>query len=590
VAIGLPEGFELDQPQDGQALPAGFQLDQPQTVAQQPVQQLQNAPQNAIPSNQVAPPIDLKGAIQERLKQRKDGGLSQDVAVARSAAGGINSMMAGLAGLPMDTVQNIINLGISAYGASKVALGGDPSEQPRADYGMDTGGLVGGSQDIKRRIGSATGMEFFKPSDETPLQQNVHMGASIMGGGALAPATGMKQVASNVAKMAVPAVSAVAAKEAFPNQPLAPMAAMLASGVVKPAVQAARASAMKPNASFLKARKLGYKLPPVSAKPTKTQQGLQGASGNVPIKQQASVYNQKITNNIIKKDLGYSKDVPLSSEGLNAVRIKAGKVYEKVSNIGQVKVDKAFTKDLTNISSKGSVLAKEIPGLAKKNVDKLVAKFDRGEYSSGALVEAIKQLRADSKTGFKSQDPSMVSMAKAQGKIANAIESLMERSLSKTNPNLLPEFKAARQRIAKTYTIENALKGENVDAVALGRMLDKGKPMSGAIKKVAEVGQNFKGSVQTNVPQDTGFRPGDALPGVVTAISTGNPLWLIGMAARPAARHIMLSKPYQSKLAKVYPKQIKDIQKLPAESQVIAINSLLEQIRTQDKQQKQSSK
>ena len=578
-SVALPEGFQLDQAPaaQGNSLPEGFQLDS------QPAQQetLQDAPiVQAPPSNQIAPPIDLRGAIKDRLAQRENGLALKS---AGSAAAGINSIAPALAGLPMDTIQNIINLGITAYGGTKALMGADPTTLPQADVGP----LPWGSQDIKEKVSGVVGSDPFAPSDDSALQQNIHMGSSIMGAGLMSPTTGVKQTASNIAAMAPAAAGAIGMKETFPNQPLAPMAGMMLGGQVKPAYQTAKASAMKPKEAFLKARELGYRVPPVSAKPTATQQTIQGAAGNVPLKQKASIYNQKVTNKIIKKDLGYPKDTPLSSEGLDAIRADAGKVYSKISKVGKIKVDDAFTKDLSKISSKGSVLAKEIPGLAKKDVDKLVSGFNRKEYSSGALVEAIKQLRADSKTGFKSQDPSTVAMAKAQGKVANAIEGVMERNLAQTNPKLLPEFKAARQRIAKTYTVEKALKGENVDAVALGRELDKGKPLNGKIKEVAQFGQNFKGSAHHSPPQDTGFRPADSLPGVVTAISTGNPLWLIGMAARPAARAVMLSKPYQSKLAKVYPKQIKDIQKLPADAQVTAITSLLEQVRSQAAQDKQ---
>lgn len=545
------------------------QFDAPQEM-QQPT-----APQ--IQSNQVAPPINLKGAIQDRLKQRSDGGLGEDLKVAHSAIAGINSLFPALAGLPIDTVQNIINLGITAYGGAKAAMGADVSTLPET-----MGPLPWGSQDIERRISEGMGGSPFAPSENTPLQQNVKMASSIMGAGALTPAKSVGEVAQNITRMAPSAAGAITGKEMFPDEPLAPMVGMVLGGAVKPTVQSARASAMKPKEAFLKARKLGYRVPPVMAKPTKTQQFVEGAGGPVPTKQKASIYNQKITNNIIKKDLGYPRDAPLSSDGLDAIRRDAGKVYDKVGKIGKIKVDNQFNDDLANISTKGTALAKEIPGLAKKNVDDLVSQFNRDQYSSSTLVEAIKQLRADSKTGFKSQDPSVVSMAKAQGKISNAIEGLMERNLATTQPDLLPEFKAARQKIAKTYTVEKALKGENVDAVALGRELDKGKPLSGAIKDAAEFGQNFKGAAQVNPPQQSNFRPMDLVAGIGGAAATSNPAWLLAMAARPATRSAILSKAYQTRLARVYPKEIADIQKLPPDSQVVAITSLLEKIRGQD--------
>jgi len=243
--------------------------------------------------------------------------------------------------------------------------------------------------------------------------------------------------------------------------------------------------------------------------------------------------------------------------------------------------DKVFRADLKKVAAAEAELAAEMPMLIKKDIAELVSGFNKRQYSSKALVSAIKQLRADSKVGFRSQDPDTLAMAKAKGKIANAMEGLIERNITTTQPKLLNEFKAARQRIAKTYTAEKALKGENIDAVALGRELEKGKPLSGAFKDVAEFGVNFKGAAQVSPPQQTNFRGMDIITGLVGATATQNPAWLLAMAARPATRSMILSKAYQNKLAKVYPTEIAAIKTLPAEAQVTAITKLLENIRSQ---------
>jgi len=348
----------------------------------------------------------------------------------------------------------------------------------------------------------------------------------------------------------------------------APAAAAIGGKMAKPSVTKA----------FAKAHKLGYKIPPVLAKGTKTQQFMEGTAGPVPTKQKASLHNQQVTNKLIKKELGYPEDVPLSSEGLQAVRSEAGEVYKQASGLGNFKVDSQFNQDLANIAKLGSSVSKEFPSMVKKDVIKLVKGFEnKKQVSSEALIDVVKQLRAESSTGFRSQDPNTVSMAKAQGKIANALEGLMERNISQTQPGFLDQFKAARQRIAKTYTIEKALKGENVDAVALGRQLDKGKPLSGVIKDVAEMGQSFKGAFQTNVPQQSNFRPMDVVAGVGAAGYTQQPGYLAAMGARPAIRSLLLSKPYQKMLASVKPSAIKRILSLPPKSQAGAVTALLKE-------------
>lgn len=334
--------------------------------------------------------------------------------------------------------------------------------------------------------------------------------------------------------------------------------------------------------AFSKAHKLGYKIPPTLAVRTKKQQFMEGSAGPVPTKQVASVHNQKITNDIIKKELGYSKDIPLSREGLNAIRMEAGKAYDDVKIIGTFKADNSYQKALTNVANQKSAMAKDFPDAVKKDIVKMVNIYNKKQMSSEGTVEAVKQLRADSSAGFNSTDPAISGMARAKGKVAEALESLMERQASKTHPDLVPALKAARQRIAKTYTVEKALKGENVDAVALGNQLNKGKPLSGAIKDVAEFGQYFKGAAQTNVPQSSNFRPMDLVAGVGGVAAgqiTGNPAYILAIGARPALRTLLLSKPYQGMLASVKPGAIKRILSLPPESQTGAAVALLDEFR-----------
>lgn len=507
-----------------------------------------------------------------------------------AAAGGVNTLLPAIAGLPVDTVTAARNLGRMGYGLGRKVigeklLGETPVEAvANAPEIIDPSTQVGGSEWMKRKISEMMGVDPFSPPDPNdPLQKKIHMASSILAAGALSPAKGVKQLVSNVGRMTPPAAGAVTAQTVLPDEPLAPLVGMMAA---PGGVTAARAVKQKvfPSASqaFMKANKLGYKVPPALAKGTKSQQLMEGTAGPVPTKQRASIYNQKITNNIIKKDIGYNKDSPLSPEGLETIRLRAGKVYSKAKKLGTFKTDKEFTTDLEKISKQNTALAKEFPEFmasphGKQSVVDLVKMFKKEQISSEALVDAVKQLRSDAKVGFRSQDPSIYSLAKANSKMANALEGLMERSVKSLKPEFLSEFKSARQRIAKTYTIEKALKGENVDAVALGRELDKGKPISGAIKDVAEFGQNFKGAAQVNPPQMTNFRPADILVPVAGAMSTSNPMWLLAMGARPALRTLLLSKPYQKMLARAKPEAIKRIMKLPERSQAGAVAALLDE-------------
>lgn len=485
---------------------------------------------------------------------------------AGAAAAGGNEMIAGLLGIPADTVNNVLNLARAGYGTAKHMATGS------FDVPETVSKPILGSEWIKEKtaelFGKMGGGDPFQAPDPTdPIQQDIKLGSGVLTAGMIAPSTGIKQTLSNVGKMAVPAAGAVTGKELFPDQPLAPLAGML---LAPAAVQGTKSVLGKMSAptepAFIKAHKLGYRVPPSLAKRSISQQAMEGTAGPVPTKQRASIFNQKNTNRLIKKDLGYPDDVPLSKEGLDLLRAEAGKVYEKAKSIGVINTDLAYKKELSNIAQQNSAVSAEFPSMVRKDITDMVKAFNKKSVSSNALVDVVKQLRSDSSAGYRSADPGVLAVAKAKGKLANAMEGLMERQVQNIKPELLPELRAARQRIAKSYTVEKALKGENVDAVALGRELDKGKPLSGLMRDVADFGRNFKGAAQVNIPQQTNFRPMDLVAGIGGSVAMQNPAFLSVMAARPALRTAILSKPYQAMLARARPAEINQIMKLsPAE-------------------------
>lgn len=502
---------------------------------------------------------------------------------------GANVLAPSIAGLPVDTARALANLGIAGYGVARKEIGealGEEGYIPPEPLPPQPGGsewmrekMTAGTQ----ALGGGDPFAMADPSD--PTQQKLQLAGSVLGAGLMAPAAGVKQAALNVARMGVPAAGAVGMQAAFPEEPLAPMVGMMAAPGGIAAIKAGKqkiAPKVEATKAFIKAHKLGYKVPPALAKPTKTQQFVEGGvAGSAVTRQKASVHNQKVTNDLIKKDIGYSKDMPLTPEGLNAIRQQAGKAYDNVKVIGTFKADPSYVKSLDNIAKQGSALAKDFPQAVRKDISKMVNAYSKKQMSAEGTVEAVKQLRAESNAGFRSQDPAIVGMAKAKGKVANALESLMERQAAQTHPNLVPELKAARQKIAKTYTIEKALKAENVDARILGKELDKGKPLSGLTKDVAEFGSKFKSAADPKPLQPTGFRVTDQMLSMGAAIGMQNPVYLLLAGVRPAVRSLILSKPYQAMLAKpnsgAITSAIAKAMKLPERESIAALNAIMAQ-------------
>jgi len=94
---------------------------------------------------------------------------------AKAALGGVNRGIAGLAGLPMDTVENLVNLGIAGVGTAATAAG-------RPDLAPNLiSGTPGGSQSIAsgmERVGIPTG----NPRPDDPASRMLHTGGVIAGG------------------------------------------------------------------------------------------------------------------------------------------------------------------------------------------------------------------------------------------------------------------------------------------------------------------------------------------------------------------------------------------------------------------------
>jgi hypothetical protein len=101
----------------------------------------------------------------------------------QAAVGGVNRGISGLVGLPVDTIENIINLGIAAYGATKQATTGEPGPEPLH-------GSVGGSEYLANKMQSA-GINTQNPRPDDPASRMLNTAGTIVGGSVL-PGAGVR--------------------------------------------------------------------------------------------------------------------------------------------------------------------------------------------------------------------------------------------------------------------------------------------------------------------------------------------------------------------------------------------------------------
>ena len=295
-------------------------------------------------------------------------------------------------------------------------------------------------------------------------------------------------------------------------------------------------------------REEGYVLPPTQANPSAWNRLVEGLSGKIQTGQHASVKNQRVTNRLAAEAIGMPADQPLTVESLKQVRSQAGQAYDAIA-AGQYVTDATFKKNIASLAESQAVLARQFPELADDTVIKLAQNLDQPGFDGRTLIEVSKALREKATKAF--QDGATDAGRFYRG-AASELEDLIERNLLYTGSggqNALKSFQEARQLIAKTYSIEGALgAGGNVSAQKLAAQLQKGKPLSDGLETAAQFGQQFPKAAQ--VPEKMGsVLPGSPLDWMFAggaSAYTGDPNMLALLAARPGARALLLSRPYQA--------------------------------------------
>lgn len=295
------------------------------------------------------------------------------------------------------------------------------------------------------------------------------------------------------------------------------------------------------------AQESGYVIPPTQVKPSLFNRVVEGTAGKASTAQNASARNQVVTNNMAKKALGLADDAALDSAALQTLRKKAGGAYQDLRKLGMVQADDAFVKDLATLEAKYKGASTAFPDLADDSVGSLVRKLNVQKFDADGAVDALAILRDQADSAFVRGDKGVGQATKGA---ASALEDLLERHATQSgNPQALKSLRDARQLIAKTYSVEKAMNPATgtVSAQKLAQQFQRGKPLSGELRRIAEFGAAFPKAAQAteamgSLPQ---ISPLDwALAGGVSA-ATANPLGAGMMLVRPGARATALSGPVQ---------------------------------------------
>jgi hypothetical protein len=302
----------------------------------------------------------------------------------------------------------------------------------------------------------------------------------------------------------------------------------------------------------------GYVIPPSQVNPSFKNRTIESLSGKFETAQLASTKNQEVTNSLVRKSLGMADDAPLTQETMKAVRQQAGQVYQQLKGTGTVTADKAFIDAIDDIAKTVKSATASFPQLGKTNmhgqpvdeIGQLVAAMKQPQFGADGAVDAISVLRDNADAAYRAGNNAL---GKANKAAAKALEDMLDRHLQKIGAtDMLPAYRNARQLIAKTYTVEKGLRegAGTVDARALARELQKGKPLSGDLRTVAEFGNTFNKAAQPphliGSPGVNALKPLGSLVtgglGAATLGPAGVTMGALNYALPPVARSVMFSR------------------------------------------------
>lgn len=289
----------------------------------------------------------------------------------------------------------------------------------------------------------------------------------------------------------------------------------------------------------------GYVVPPSMAGGSLPKRVMEGVSGKIKTAQAAAVKNQTTTEKLARKALGLTEDAPLTAETMQEIRnVAFQRGYEPVAKAGAIETDRVFQSALDNIVKDYQGASRSFPGAVRNDVLERVNSLRTGVMDIGDALSMTRILREEAGKAYASGDKGL---GKATRKASDTIEDQIERALQAAGKNgaaMLKEFRGARQLMAKSHSVEQALVegGGTVNAKVLGRALQKGKPLSGELRTIGAFANNF-GDV-AGMPKSGWSNPITALDAFGAAGMAGlgaGPMSIALPAARLGARQAIMS-------------------------------------------------
>jgi len=294
----------------------------------------------------------------------------------------------------------------------------------------------------------------------------------------------------------------------------------------------------------------GATLPPTQVNPTILNRLLEGFSGKQQTSQVASLKNQEVINTQARKSLGLAPDTPITPQVLQEYRTVKGQAYDALRSNPAYYTDRTFIGDVNKRIADLQKIGDTTDVRAEINV---LNGLKQLRFDGDGLVEQIKRLRGDAEANLSSGNARDMSLGRAQKFASQQLEDLAERNLQKFNqPDVMKNFKQARQDIAKSYTIEKSLNAAtgDVSGAKLGQRAAAGKIVPAELQAVSDAAAAFPTAFQNTarIGSVPGISPFDFAAATTGAVATANPFVMGAVLGRPGARAAITSAPFQNRM------------------------------------------
>lgn len=435
--------------------------------------------------------LKLKARARLRLKQ-KEASWTDVVkqAVPKGVSGAVDSII--------NTPENAINLG-------KMISGMNANQNEAMLGGTDTtSGMPDVEQPPNRTRDYLQEQGFIDPSltqNMSPEQQVADTAIQGAVGGMFGGGSGVVGVAKNALVGGLSNAAGETVAQGTGSDALGLATSMLSPvGASKiSALNKSRETAMALNAlrdkTFQDAKDLGFVVVPEGR--------IADFAGRPKLLEAAIGINQRKTNDVARNSLGIPNNTPISNTVLDGIRKRVyDRAYEPLKKLGRVTTDNDYLDDLDRIEREYTGASGSFPEDVSPKLRELVDSYLVADFDTADVVDKIKVLRRRATKNINSEDPTNNEYGFAQQKIAEAMESQLERSVQAAGwpSTMLDNYREARKIIAISHTIGNALNSASgdVDINKLAKVFERGNYMDGDLLKVAKFGSINKPKVSSN--------------------------------------------------------------------------------------------